>query len=161
MEVSKWNEIYMSNNTSSITREEIMAVYPKVAENVADALACDKEKVKPDSSLINDLGAESIDFLDIVFRLERAFKVKIPRGKLIEDARGDLSESEFEKGGVVSDAGFKRLQSFLSEVPAERLKAPLKVADIPRLFTTETFCKIVIRQQKAAAAAAPAGPQHA
>ena len=54
--------------------------------------------MKLDASLINDLGAESIDFLDIVFRLERAFKVKIPRGKIVEEARGDLSEAEFETG---------------------------------------------------------------
>src|SRR6476661_2778059 len=98
----------MSND--NITKDEIMGVYPKVAEVIADALACDKEKVKPESSLIEDLGAESIDFLDIVFRLERAFKIKIPRGKIIEDARGDLSEADFEKGGVVSDAGFQRLK---------------------------------------------------
>src|SRR5438046_7394724 len=100
-------------NTST-TKDEIMAVFPKVAETMADALGCDQEEVKLDSSLINDLGAESIDFLDIVFRLERAFKVKIPRGKIIEDARGDLSEADFEKGGVVTDAGFQRLKTFLN-----------------------------------------------
>ena len=132
-----------------------MAVFPKVADTMADALACDLEKVKLDASLINDLGAESIDFLDIIFRLERAFKVKIPRGKIVEEARGELSEAEFEKGGIVSDAGLARLKTFLSEVPAERFKSPLKSAEIPRLFTVETFCKMVIRQQKAAAAAAP------
>src|SRR5882672_4550303 len=140
-------------NKNEITKEEILGVFPKVAATMADALACDAEKVKLDASLIDDLGAESIDFLDIVFRLERAFKVKIPRGKILEEARGDLSESEFDKGGIVSDPGLERLKSFLSEVPPERLKSPLKVADIPRLFTTETFCKIVIRQQRAATAA--------
>jgi len=141
-------------NTST-TKDEIMAIFPKVAETMADALGCDVEKVKLDASLIDDLGAESIDFLDIVFRLERAFKVKIPRGKILEEARGDLSESEFDKGGVVSEAGVERLKSFLSEVPAERFKSPLAVADIPRLFTTETFCKMVVRQQRAAAASTP------
>lgn len=143
-----------------MTKEEINAIFPKVADTVADALGCDVEKVKPDSSLINDLGAESIDFLDIVFRLERAFKVKVPRGKIIEDARGDLSEAEFDKGGIVSDAGVQRLKVFLSEVPPERFPAPLKVAEIPKLFTVETFCKMVLRQQKAAGAAA-ANPQAA
>ena len=138
----------MSNE--NITKEEIMAVFPKVAEIMADALGCDVEKVKPDSSLINDLGAESIDFLDIVFRLERGFKVKIPRGKIVEEARGTLSEAEFESGGVVTDAGVARLKFFLSEVPADRFKTPLKVLEIPKLFTTETFCKMVLRQQKAA-----------
>lgn len=139
---------------TNITKEEILAIYPKVAETMADALGCDVEKVKLETSLIDDLNAESIDFLDIVFRLERAFKVKIPRGKIVEEARGDLSESQFDQGGVVSEAGVARLKSFLSEVPVERFKTSLKVADIPRLFTTETFCKIVIRQQRSGAAAA-------
>ena len=143
---------------TEISKEEIAAIYPKVAATMADALGCDLEEVKPDASLIDVLGAESIDFLDIVFRLERTFKVKIPRGKIVEEARGDLSESEFDKGGVVSDAGLERLKVFLSEVPPERFKTPMKVADIPRLFTTETFCKIVIRQQRAAAAAGGSQP---
>ena len=138
-------------NNHNITKEEVMAVFPKVAETMADALGCDAEQVKLEASLIDDLGAESIDFLDIVFRLERAFKVKIPRGKIVEEARGDLSEAQFEQGGVVSDAGLERLKSFLNEVPAERFKAPLKVAEIPRLFTAETFCKMVIRRQRAGA----------
>ena len=141
-----------------ITKEEIAAIYPKVAEIMADALGCDVEQVKPDASLIDELGAESIDFLDIVFRLERGFKVKIPRGKIVEEARGDLSESEFEKGGIVSEAGVQRLRVFLSEVPADRFKTPMKVADIPRLFTSETFCKMVIRQQRAAGPGGSAQP---
>ncbi|MDR3457891.1 MAG: acyl carrier protein [Verrucomicrobiae bacterium] len=144
----------MSNE--NITQEEIMAIYPKVAEMIADALGCDVENVKPDASLINDLGAESIDFLDIIFRLERGFKVKIPRGKIVEQARGALSEAEFESGGVISEAGAARLRVFLSEVPADRFKTPLKSAEIPKLFTTETFCKLVLRQQRAAAEAPPA-----
>ena len=84
-----------------------MAVYPKIAEIIAAALPCEIERVKLEASLIDDLGAQSIDFLDIVFRLERAFKVKIPRGKLIEDARGSLSQAEFEQAGVVSPAAIK------------------------------------------------------
>ena len=135
-----------------ITKEEIMAIYPKIAEIIAAALPCEVERVKPEASLIDALGAQSIDFLDIVFRLERAFKVKIPRGKIIEEARGNLSQAEFEHAGEVSPAGLERLRAFLSEVPPERFTSPLKVADIPRLFTTETFCRIVIRQQRAAAA---------
>lgn len=133
-----------------ITKEEIMAIYPKVAEIIADALGCDEEDVKPDSSLINDLDAESIDFLDIVFRLEREFKVKIPRGKAMEEARGELSEEEFEQGGIVTDAGVAKIRAYLTEVSADRIKTPLKAAEIPKLFTSETFCKMVIREQKGA-----------
>src|SRR5215469_7517363 len=139
---------------NNITKEEINAISPKVAEIIADAIGCDLEKVKPESSLIDDLGAESIDFVDIIFRLQRQFKVKIPRGKIVEEARGTLSEAEFEKAGVVSSAGVERLRVFLSEVPPDRFKSPLNIADIPRLFTVETFCKLVVRQQRNASPAA-------
>ena len=137
-----------------ISQAEIDAVFPKVAETMADALGADVEDIKPKVSLIEGLDAESIDFLDMVFRLERAFKIKIPRGKIVENARGDLPESEFEQKGIVTEKGLAQLKSYLSEVPAERFKTPLKAADIPRLFTPETFCKLVIRAQREQAPAA-------
>ncbi|MFO1283902.1 MAG: phosphopantetheine-binding protein [Burkholderiales bacterium] len=135
---------------NEITKADVDAVFPKVAETVADALGCELDEVERSSSLIGDLGAESIDFLDLVFRLERAFKVKIPRGKIVEDARGTLPEAEFEQKGLVTEKGLAQLKTFLSEVPADRFRAPLKVAEIPRLFTVETFCKLVIRAQRSA-----------
>jgi len=143
----------MADNTD-IKQHDIDAVFPKVADTIADALGCDVDEVKRDSSLINDLGAESIDFLDLVFRLERAFKIKIPRGKIVEDSRGALSEAEFEQKGVVTERGLAQLRAFLAEVPADRFRTPLKVAEIPRLFTAETFCKLVIRAQGSAPATA-------
>ncbi|MGE5087939.1 MAG: acyl carrier protein [Candidatus Levyibacteriota bacterium] len=136
-----------------VTQDEIMAVFPKVAETMADALGCDVDDIKPDVSLIEGLDAESIDFLDMVFRLERAFKIKIPRGKIVENARGDLPDAEFEEKGIVTEKGLAQLKTYLSEVPDERFKTPLKVADIPRLFTPTTFCKLVVRAQKEAPAA--------
>jgi acyl carrier protein len=132
-----------------ITKEEILAVYPKVAQIMADALGCDVETVALNVPLIDGLGVESIDFLDIVFRLERAFKVKIPRGKIVEDARGDLAEAAFEEKGYLTEVGLKRLREYLSEVPADRFRSPMRVADISRLFTPETFCKVVVRALRA------------
>jgi acyl carrier protein len=137
-----------------VTQDEIMAVFPKVAETMADALGCDIDDIKPEVSLIEGLDAESIDFLDMVFRLERAFKIKIPRGKIVENARGDLPDAEFEQKGIVTDKGLAQLKSYLSEVPDARFKTPMKVADIPRLFTPTTFCKLVVRAQKEAPTAA-------
>ena len=103
-----------------ISKEDILAVLPTVAATIADALGCDVEDVKPDASLIDDLDAESIDFLDMVFRLERAFKIKIPRGKIVENARGTLTEAEFEQHGLVTEAGMAQLRAYMSEVPAAR-----------------------------------------
>lgn len=130
---------------AAITQDEIGAVYPKVASAIADALAREVDECKLQSRIIDDLGAESIDLLDIVFRLERGFKIKIPRNRITREARGDLSEEEFERKGIVTDAGRKRLQDYLSEVPPEKFPATLRMDDIPRLFTVETFCKVVLR----------------
>jgi acyl carrier protein len=130
------------------------SVFPKVQEIVADVMAVDEDEVKPDSSLINDLGAESIDLLDLVFRLERGFKVKIPRGQIEKDARGDLPPEEFEQKGKVTEKGMAALREYLSEVPAERFSADMRVAEIPALFTVETFCKVVARAQESQGQAA-------
>ena len=137
-------------NEPEIQKEEILAVYPTVAKTIADALGCDVDQVQLDVSLIEGLDAESIDFLDLVFRLERAFKLEIPRGKITENARGNLSEEEFQQKGIVTEIGMQRLRLYLSEVPASRFVTPLKAAAIPRLFTAETFCKPVIRARQAA-----------
>lgn len=123
----------------------VAGVYPKVREIIADVLVIDEEEVSLHSRLIGDLGAESIDFLDLVFQLEKEFKIKIPRGQLEKNARGELTEDEFEKGGVLTAQGLEALKTYLSEVPAEQFKANMKVNEIPMLFTVETFCKLVIK----------------
>ncbi|CZG58458.1 Acyl carrier protein AcpXL [Legionella pneumophila] len=122
----------------------VAEVYPKVREIIADVLVIDEEEISLNSSLIEDLGAESIDFLDLVFQLEKEFKIKIPRGQLEKNARGDLAEDEFEKGGILTISGLQALKNYLSEVPADRFKENMKVNEIPVLFTVETFCKLVI-----------------
>ena len=122
-----------------ISREEVLAVHPRVAEVMADALACDVEQLGLDVPLIDGLNAESIDFLDMVFRLERTFKVKIPRGKIVEDARGELSEAEFERKGVRANAvcpGFVET-SILSSIPEKVLNALRDRVPLGRLAKPE------------------------
>jgi len=75
----------------------------------------------------------------------------------VEDARGDLPETAFEQKGHLTEAGLERLRKFLSEVPADRFRAPMRVADIPRLFTPETFCKVVVRALRAGPGGASRG----
>lgn len=122
----------------------IESVYPKVREIIADVLVIDEEEISKNNRLIADLGAESIDFLDLVFQLEKEFGIKIPRGQLEKNVRGSLAEDEFEKGGVLTTKGMQVLKDYLNEVPGEHFKANLKVNEIPMLFTVETFCKLVI-----------------
>jgi len=137
-----------------ISTMDVQSIHPKVSQVICEALGRDLEPLALTARLIDDLGAESIDYLDILFRLERAFGVKIPRGQITKDARGDLGEDQFQQGGVLTALGVERLRAFLSEVPSERFRHGLKVGEIPTLFTVETFCRLVVRAlaQKTAAA---------
>lgn len=130
----------------------VEAVFPKVREIIAEVLVIDEDEVLLSSRLITDLGAESIDFLDLVFQLEKEFSIKIPRGQLEKNARGALSEEDFEKGGVVTEQGVAALKAYFSEVPDDLFKSNMKVSEVPSLFTVETFCKLVVaavNEQKA------------
>src|SRR5215211_4837831 len=88
------------------TQEEI---YTKVSETLVEALNVDEDEIKPEATLQGDLGAESIDFLDIVFRLERQFGIKIPRNELFPESifQGD---PEFVKDGKVTPKGLAELR---------------------------------------------------
>ena len=82
--------------------------------------------------------------MDLIFQLEREFKIKAPLRQIEKEARGSLTDGEFEQNGVVTPAGMDVLKKQLSEVPAEFFKPNFKVNEIPTLFTVETFCKIVV-----------------
>src|SRR5437879_7908566 len=89
----------------AVTKDE---VYKKVQTALVDALGVDEEEVTPTATMVGDLGAESIDFLDIVFRLEKAFDIKIPRGELFpEDI---LNNAEYLSDGKVTAAGIAQLK---------------------------------------------------
>src|SRR5579863_7664681 len=85
-------------------------IYGKVARVLVEALNVDEDDLAPTATLQGDLGAESIDFLDIVFRLEREFNIKIPRGELFPESifQGD---PDFVKDGKITDKGLKELDA--------------------------------------------------
>jgi acyl carrier protein len=117
-----------------------------VCRVVAEALGCPLAKVKLDSNLMDDLGAESLDFLDIVFKLERAFGIQITRGEMESAARGGMSDEEFAPGGVVSDAGLARLRELMPEAK-DRIAPGLRPAMILGLFSVQTFVTIVEKKR--------------
>src|SRR5919205_703894 len=89
---------------------ELTDIYPRVASVLAETLNVDAEDVRPGATLQGDLGAESIDFLDIVFRLERDFGIKIPRGELFPESifQGD---PEFVQNGRITEKGLQELRA--------------------------------------------------
>lgn len=117
-------------------------LYQKVRGSVADVLAIDASRVVPGASLIDDLGAESLDFLDLVFRLETDYGVKIPRDGIRLAAQDGLADG-FEQAGVLTPAALERLRILMPEVPAARLASGLRTHQIANLFTTETFVRLL------------------
>jgi acyl carrier protein len=117
-------------------------VFDKVRETLVDALGVDDDEVTPQATLIGDLGAESIDFLDIVFRLEKNFEIRIPRGELFPENIAS-AESGFVKDGVVTEAGIAELKQRMPHADVAKFAADPKVENIQDLFTVGMICKFL------------------
>ena len=121
------------------SREEI---FTKVRETLVDALGVDDDEVTPEATLVGDLGAESIDFLDIVFRLEKAFSIKIPRGELFPENLA-AADSSFVQDGKVTAAGLAELRNRLPHADVDKLAADPKVENIQDLFTVNMIVRFL------------------
>lgn len=115
----------------------------KVRQAVAEVLGREEAEIQPNASLIKDLNAESLDFLDLLFRLESVFGIKIPRGGIQRATQGSLTDAEFQQNGLLTEAALERLRILMPEVDAARLQPGLTVRDIPGLFTSVTFARLV------------------
>ena len=122
-------------------------IFKKVQESIVEALGVDEDEVVPGAVLFDDLGAESLDLLDIVFRLEKVFGIKIPRGGIQQDlldAEG-LKEADVLIEGALTARGAEELKKRMPEVDQTRIVEGFRIDDIPMLFTVQTFVTIVKR----------------
>jgi acyl carrier protein len=110
-------------------------IFTKVRETLVDALGVDDDEVTPEATLVGDLGAESIDFLDIVFRLEKNFSIKIPRGELFPESLA--ADQTLVKDGVVTPQGIAELRSRMPHADVEKFSKDPKVENIQELFTVQ------------------------
>jgi len=117
-------------------------ILSQVREILVDALAVDDDEVQLEATLVGDLGAESIDFLDIVFRLDKKFNIKIPQGELFPDNLASQNP-EFAKDGVVTEAGIAELSNRLPFADVPSFAEDPKVENIQGLFTVEMLVKYV------------------
>ncbi|HCS54454.1 acyl carrier protein [Rubinisphaera sp.] len=117
-------------------------IYSKVQETLIDALGVDDDEVTPEATLVGDLGAESIDFLDIVFRLEKTFDVKIPRGELFPENLA-AANSDFVKDGQVTEAGLAELREKMPHADIDQLAEDPQVENIQNLFTVQMICNFI------------------
>lgn len=124
---------------------EYQAIYDKVKATLVDALNVDDDQVTPDARLQADLGAESIDFLDIVFRLEREFGIKIPRGELFPESifQGDPA---FVTDGKVTQKGLDELRSkmpFADPAAIDKFAADPQLEKMGDLFTVNLIVRYI------------------
>lgn len=120
------------------TKDEI---YEKIRDALIEALGVDDDEVTPEATLVGDLGAESIDFLDIVFRLEKAFDIKIPRGELFpEDV---LTNPEYVQDGRVTEAGLAELRSRMPFANLDEFAKNPIVQDFGSLLTVADMCRFI------------------
>ena len=128
--------------------------WAKVRDAFAEALGLEEDEVEYDSKVIGDLGAESLDFLDIAFRLERAFDIKIPRGGIEKAAQDGMGDDAYENNGVLTPSAIEKLAEAMPEVPRGEFREGLRTSEVPDLFRVATFYNLVIRllEEKAAAA---------
>jgi len=121
------------------TQEEI---YSKVSATLVEALNVDEEDITPKATLQGDLGAESIDFLDIVFRLEREFGIKIPRGELFPESifQGD---PEFVQNGRVTEKGLEELRTRMPFADLSQFERNPEFSQLPDLFTVDLIARYI------------------
>lgn len=116
-------------------------VFGKVREALVGALGVDEEEVTPEATLTGDLGAESIDFLDIVFRLEKEFGIKIPRGDLFPDNL--FTNEQYVQNGKLTPAGLDELRKRMPHADLAEFEKDPDVQNVNNLFTVGMICKYV------------------
>jgi len=122
-----------------MTEEE---VFEKVKETLVDALSVEEDEVKPEATLTGDLGAESIDFLDIVFRLEKAFDIKIPRGELFPD--NVLNNPELVQDGKLTAKGLGMLKERMPHADFSEFEQDPDINKMAELFKVQTIVNYVM-----------------
>lgn len=116
-------------------------VFQKVQAALVEALGVDDDEVTPDATIIGDLGAESIDFLDIVFRLEKAFSIKITTSEL--SAEDILTNPDYVQDGKVTSAGLVELKKRMPFADLSKFEENPQVQNFGNLLTVNDLCRFV------------------
>jgi acyl carrier protein len=127
-----------------MTKDE---VFNKVKEVLTTALAVDDDEVTPEAKLSEDLGAESIDYLDITFQLEKAFGIKIPKGELVPDNL--FTNPEFVQNGKMTPKGVAELKARMPFADLAAFEADPDINKFRDVFTVDTLVKYVMSKVNA------------
>ena len=122
----------------AMSRDEI---YKKVTGVLVDALGVDEDEVVPTAVIRDDLGAESIDFLDIMFRLEKTFGIKIPKGEMLPE--NVASDPNIVQNNVVTPAGIEILKQKMPHSDFTEFEKDPKLDNMSKLFTVDAIVNYV------------------
>jgi acyl carrier protein len=123
------------------SRDEI---FEKVKDVLENALGADPEDVTMEATLIGDLGAESIDFLDISFKLEQEFSIKIDQGELFPENL--MSDDTLVEEGKLTDKAMDILRERMPHVDFSKLDADRRVNQLSEVFTVESLVDFIERK---------------
>ena len=126
-----------------MTEQEI---FQKLLPLIREVTGARQEQIKMDSSLMQDLGAESIDLLDFSFLIEENFDITIEADEFEQQATEKISNGVYEKDGLLTEEALEELKKALPEVPAEKLKPGLKKIELPRVLNVSVFVHLIQRK---------------
>jgi acyl carrier protein len=134
--------------TMAMSRE---AIFENIREVLEEALGADADEITPDATLTGDLEAESIDFLDIVFRLEKKFSTpskpfKISQGELFPENL--MENAAWVSDGKFTDAGMAMLKQRMPHVDFSRFENDRDVNKVGELITVKSLVDFVERKLK-------------
>ncbi len=122
---------------------------------LVEVLGVPPERVGWDSVLVRDLGAESIDLLDLSFRIEEKFQVVLDANELEREVGKRLVGGSYEQNGLLSDAALAEIQRVAPELDSAKLVRGLRKADLPALLTVGFFVRLIARKLAARTVGVP------
>ncbi|MBF0499197.1 MAG: acyl carrier protein [Candidatus Riflebacteria bacterium] len=121
-------------------------IFEKLRDLIKNVLGIASDKIRMESALVTDLGAESIDLLDLSFLIEDTFGIVIEPNEFEKDVKKRIPGGAYEKDGYLTDEAIAELRMALPEVDQSRLTKGLRKAEIPSLLTVSVFVRLIARK---------------
>ena len=121
-------------------------VFEQVKDCLVDSCGIDRQEIELDKTLMDDLGIDSIDLIDLVYTLEKHYTISIEIGEFAKMVAKELGDVPFEKDNVITDGGLELLKEWIGESQHKNIQKGLTVQQLPFLFTVRSICILVLKK---------------
>jgi len=121
-------------------------VFEKVKDSLVDSCGIERNEIDLDKTLMDDLGIDSIDLIDLVYTLEKQYAISIEIGEFAKMAAKELGDVPFEKDSVITEGGLELLKEWIGESQHKNIQKGMTVQQIPFLFTVQSICILVLKK---------------